>query len=121
VPKLTVADIAQEMLKVFDLDGEAVGVAMEELHNRVKAEEADPEVATKMLTEGFLDAMRRSNEKELREFAGIKFESFSAAGRKPNQPRRRAGGLRAPFDIRPSIIIGSVELINRDRALLGRP
>jgi hypothetical protein len=57
---------------------------MEQLHNRVKSEEADPEVATKMLTEGFLDAMRRSNEKELREFARIKFESFSAVGRKPN-------------------------------------
>jgi hypothetical protein len=80
VPKPTVADIAEEMLKVFDLDGEAVGVALEELHNRVKAEEADPEVATKMLTEGFLDAMRRSNERELREFARIKFESFSAVG-----------------------------------------
>jgi hypothetical protein len=82
--KLTVADIADEMLKVFDLDGEALGVAMEELHDRVKAEEADPEVATKMLTEGFLDAMRRSNEREPREFARIKFESFSAVGRKPN-------------------------------------
>ena len=84
VPKLTVAEIAEEMLKMFDLDGEALGFAMEELHNRVKSEEADREVATKMLTEGFLDAMRRSNEKELREFARIKFESFSAVGRKPN-------------------------------------
>jgi hypothetical protein len=84
LPKLTVADIAEEMLNVFDLDGEALGVAMEELHNRVKAEEADPEAATKMLTAGFLEAMRRSNEKELREFARIKFESFSAVGRKPN-------------------------------------
>jgi hypothetical protein len=84
VPKLTVAEIAEEMLKMFDLDGEAIGFAMEELHNRVKSEQADAEVATKMLTEGFLDAMRRSNEKELREFARIKFESFSAVGRKPN-------------------------------------
>jgi hypothetical protein len=85
VPKLTVAEIAEEMLRVFDLDGEALGFAMEELHNRVKSEEADPEVATKMmLTEGFLDAMRRSNEKEQREFARIKFESFSAVGRNPN-------------------------------------
>jgi len=71
--KLTVTDIADEILKVFDLDGEALGVAMEELHNRVKAQEADPEVATKMLTESFLAALRRSNEKELREFARIKF------------------------------------------------
>jgi hypothetical protein len=84
VPKLTVAEIAEEILKMFDLDGEALGFAMEELHNRVRSEEADREVATKMLTEGFLDAMRRSNEKELREFARIKFESFSAVGRKPN-------------------------------------
>jgi hypothetical protein len=29
-------------------------------------------------------ALRRSNEKELREFARIKFKSFSTAGRKPN-------------------------------------
>ncbi len=66
--KLTVTDIADEILKVFDLDGEALAVAMEELHNRVKAQEADPEVATTMLTESFLAALRRSNEKELREF-----------------------------------------------------
>jgi hypothetical protein len=58
-------------------------VTMEELHNRVKAQETDPEVATKMLNEGFLAAMRKSNEKELREFARIKFESFSVEGRKP--------------------------------------
>jgi hypothetical protein len=69
--------------KVFDLDGEALAVAMEELHNRVKAQEPDPEVATKMLTESFLAALRRSNEKELREFARMKFESFSVVGRKP--------------------------------------
>jgi hypothetical protein len=81
--KLTVTDIAGEILKVFDLDGEALAVAMEELHNRVKAQETDPEVATKMLNEGFLAAMRKSNEKELREFARIKFESFSVEGRKP--------------------------------------
>jgi hypothetical protein len=31
-----------------------------------------------------LAALSRSNEKELREFARIKFESFSTAGRKPN-------------------------------------
>jgi hypothetical protein len=58
-------------------------VAMEGLHNRVKAQEADPEVATKMLTESFLAALRRSNEKELRELARIKFEFFSVVGRKP--------------------------------------
>jgi hypothetical protein len=81
--KLTVTDIADEILKVFDLDGEALAVAMEELHNRVKAQEADPEVATKMLTESFLAALRRSNEKELREFARIKFEFFSLVGRRP--------------------------------------
>jgi hypothetical protein len=81
--KLTVTDIAGEILKVFDLDGEALAVAMEELHNRVKAQETDPEVATKMLNEGFLAAMRKSNEKELREFARIKFEFFSVVGRKP--------------------------------------
>jgi hypothetical protein len=75
VAKLTVTDIAGEILKVFDLDGEALAVAMEELHKRVKAQEADPEVATKMLTESFLAALRRSNEKELREFARIKFEA----------------------------------------------
>jgi hypothetical protein len=68
---------------VFDLDGEALGVAMEELHNRVKAQEADPEVATKMLTESFLAALRRSNEKELREFARIKFKFFSVVGCTP--------------------------------------
>jgi hypothetical protein len=81
--KLTITDIADEMLKVFELDGEALGVAMEELHNRIKAQEADPQVATKMLTDGFLAALRRSNEKELREFARIKFESFSVVGRTP--------------------------------------
>ena len=37
-----------------------------------------------MLNEGFLAALRRSNEKELREFARMKFESFSVAGRKQN-------------------------------------
>jgi hypothetical protein len=84
VTKLTIADIADEMFKVFELEGEALGITMEELHNRVKAQEADPEVATKMLTDGFLAALCRSNEKELREFARIKFESFSAAGRQPN-------------------------------------
>ena len=36
--KLTVTDIADEILKVFDLDDEALAVAMEELHNRVKAQ-----------------------------------------------------------------------------------
>jgi hypothetical protein len=82
--KLTIADIADEMLKVFDLDDARGGLAMEELHNRVKAQETDPGVATKMLNEGFLAAIRKSNEKELREFARIKFESFSVAGRKPN-------------------------------------
>jgi hypothetical protein len=51
--KLTIADIADEMFKVFELEGEALGVTMEELHNRVKAQEADPEAATKMLTVGF--------------------------------------------------------------------
>ena len=81
--KLTVTDIAGEILKVFDLDDGALAVAMEELHNRVKAQETDPEVAAKMLNEGFLAAMRKSNEKELREFARIKFESFSVVGRKP--------------------------------------
>jgi hypothetical protein len=35
--KLTVTDIADEILKV-DLDGEALAVAMEELHNRVVSE-----------------------------------------------------------------------------------
>jgi hypothetical protein len=82
--KLTIADIADEMLKVFNLDDARGGLAMEELHHRVKAQETDPEVATKMLNEGFLAALRKSNEKELREFARIKFESFSVAGRKPN-------------------------------------
>jgi hypothetical protein len=81
--KLTVSDIAEEMLKVFELDGELLADAMEELHNRVKAQETDPEVATKMLSEGFLAALRSSNEKELREFERIKFESFSMKG-KPN-------------------------------------
>jgi hypothetical protein len=49
-------------------------------------------------------ALRRSNEKELREFARIKFESFTVAGRKPQgEPaalttRERArGGLPAAF------------------------
>jgi hypothetical protein len=78
--KLTVADIANEMLKAFDLDDAPGGVAMEQLHNRVKAQEGDPEVATKMLNEGFLAALRKSNEKELREFARMKFESFSVGG-----------------------------------------
>jgi hypothetical protein len=72
--KLTVADIADEMLKAFDGRG---GLAMEQLHNRVKAQETDPEMATKMLNEGFLAALRKSNEKELREFARMKFKSFS--------------------------------------------
>jgi hypothetical protein len=35
--KLTVTDIADEILKVFDLYDEALAVAMEELHNRVKS------------------------------------------------------------------------------------
>jgi phage-related baseplate assembly protein len=82
--KLTVADIADEMLEAFDLDDALGGLAMAQLHNRVKAQETDPEVATKMLNEGFLAALRRSNEKELREFARMKFESFSVAGRRPN-------------------------------------
>ena len=82
--KLTIADIADEMLKAFDLDDAPGGLAMEQLHNRVKAQETDPEMATKMLNEGFLAALRRFNEKELREFARMKFESFSVAGRKPN-------------------------------------
>jgi hypothetical protein len=82
--KLTIADITDEMLKVFDLDDALGGVAMEHLHNRVKAQETDPEMATKMLNEGFLAALRRSNEKELREFARMKFQSFSVAGRTPN-------------------------------------
>jgi hypothetical protein len=57
---------------------------MEQLHNRVKAQETDPEMATKMLNEGMLAALRKSNERELREFARMKFESFSVAGRMPN-------------------------------------
>ena len=81
---LTIADIADEMLKAFDLDDALGGLAMERLHDRVRAQETDPEVATKMLNEGFLAAMRKSNEKELREFTLMKFESFSVAGGKPN-------------------------------------
>jgi hypothetical protein len=81
--KLTVAEIAEELLKVFDLDDEALGIAMESLHNRVGAQEGDKEVATSMLQEAFLIAMRRSNEKELREFEQMKFESFLPKG-KPN-------------------------------------
>jgi hypothetical protein len=72
--RLTIADIADEMLKVFDLDDALGGHAMEQLHNRVKAQETDPEVATRMLNEGFLAALRRSNEKEVREFTQMKFE-----------------------------------------------
>jgi phage-related baseplate assembly protein len=82
--KLTIADIADEMLKAFDLDDALCGLAMERLHNRVKAQETDPEMATKMLNEGMLAALRKSNERELREFARMKFESFSVAGRMPN-------------------------------------
>jgi hypothetical protein len=72
------------MLKAFDLDDALCGLAMERLHNRVKAQETDPEMATKMLNEGMLAALRKSNERELREFAQMKFESFSAVGRTPN-------------------------------------
>jgi phage-related baseplate assembly protein len=82
--KLTIADIADEMLKAFDLDDALCGLAMEQLHNRVKAQETDPEMATEMLNQGFLAALRKSNEKELREFARMKFESFAVAGRMPN-------------------------------------
>jgi hypothetical protein len=52
--KLTITDIPDEMLKVFDLDDALGGLAMEQLHNRVKAQESDPEMATKMLNEGLL-------------------------------------------------------------------
>jgi len=62
-----------------DVEGQAAAAV-----NRVKAQETDPEMATKMLNEGFLAALRRSDEKELREFARMKFESFSVAGRTPN-------------------------------------
>ena len=55
--KLTIADIADEMLRAFDLDDAPGGVAMEQLHNRVKAQQTDPEMATKMLNEGFLAAL----------------------------------------------------------------
>ena len=75
--KLTISDIADEMLKAFELDDGPGGLAMEQLHNRVKAQETDPEMATKMLNEGFLAALRKSNEKEFREFARMKFKSFS--------------------------------------------
>ena len=70
--KLTVADIADEMLRAFELDDAPGGLAMEQLHNRVKAQETDPEMATKMLNEGFLAALR------------MKFESFSVGALKPN-------------------------------------
>jgi phage-related baseplate assembly protein len=82
--KLTIADIADEVLKAFDLDDAPCGLALEQLHNRVKAQETDSEMATKMLNEGMLAALRKSNERELREFARMKFESFSVAGRMPN-------------------------------------
>jgi hypothetical protein len=82
--KLTVADIADEMLNALDLDDALGGLAMEQLHDRVKAQETDPQVAIRMLNEGFLAALRRSNEKELREFARMKFESFSVDGREPH-------------------------------------
>jgi hypothetical protein len=81
--KLIVAEIAEELLKMFDLDDESLGIAMEALHNRIRAQEDDQEVATKMLQEAFLIAMRRSNESELREFERMKFESFLPKGR-PN-------------------------------------
>jgi hypothetical protein len=67
MPKLTVAEIAEELLELFELDDGSLGIAMEVLYNRVRAQEADQELATKMLQEAFLVAMRRSNEKELRE------------------------------------------------------
>jgi len=41
--KLTIADIADEMLKVFELDDALGGLAMEQLHNRVRSQETDPE------------------------------------------------------------------------------
>jgi hypothetical protein len=82
--KLTIADIADEMLKAFDLDDALCGLAMEQLHDRVKAQETDPEMAAKMLNEGMVAALGKSNERELREFARMKFESFSVAGRTPN-------------------------------------
>jgi hypothetical protein len=47
MPKLTVAEIAEEFLKVLDLHGETLGIAIEALHNRVRAQEGDQEVATK--------------------------------------------------------------------------
>ena len=78
--KLTVADIADEILKAFDLDDAPGGLAMEQLHNRVKAQETDPDVAIKMLNEGFLAALHKSNEKELREFARMKFEIILGVG-----------------------------------------
>jgi hypothetical protein len=81
--KLTVAEIARELLNVFDLDDGSLGIAMESLHNRVRAQEGDQEVATKMLQEGFLIAVRESKAKELREFERMKFESFLPKG-KPN-------------------------------------
>ena len=91
--KLTISDIADEILKVFDLDGEALAVAMEELHNRVKAQEADPEVATKMLTESFLAALRRSNEKECCNVSSSSACSSSAISAQilwsPDAPGRR--------------------------------
>ena len=58
--KLTVADIADEILKAFDLDDARGGLAMEQLHNRVKAQEADPDMATKMLND-----KRAARQKEL--------------------------------------------------------
>ena len=61
--KLTVADIADEILKAFDLDDAPGGLAMEQLHNRVKAQETDPEMATKMLNEGFLAALQVQRER----------------------------------------------------------
>jgi hypothetical protein len=106
--KLTVTDIADEILKVFDLDGEALAVAMEELHNRVKAQEADPEVATKMLTESFLAALRRSNEKE---FARVRKDQVrillgsgaqAAVSRQPSPSETRGAASRAAWKGRPS-------------------
>jgi hypothetical protein len=83
VPKLTVAEIAEELLKLFELDDGSLGIAMQSLRHRVRAQEGDEEAVTKLLQEGFLIAMRKSNAKALREFELMKFESYLPKG-KPN-------------------------------------
>jgi hypothetical protein len=85
---VTVDDIADAMIEIFAThkdDREAMTDGLVKLEERVSRDtgvSGDP--LKKMMHAAFVAHLPKAHNAAMREFAKIQFESFSAAGRKPN-------------------------------------